>query len=99
MITMRGDDPNGAKVAILGITQENVQRLMAGEPIAVPLHEIGIHEVRVVIVYGDTEQKIIRRLEELGAVPPGTASDMPAVKKADDQFTFNTREEGEWKRV
>jgi hypothetical protein len=57
----------GQPVLFLGLSGENVTRLVAGEPIAITpqqLAELGLPPMQVVIHYGRTEQAI---LSELGA--------------------------------
>ena len=49
---------SGDRVAVLGLSGENVTRLMAGEPILLDLADLGLARQQVVIVGGRTEDDI-----------------------------------------
>lgn len=66
----------GKPMVLLGISAENVTRLVAGEPILLDLEELGLPPMQVVIMYGKTERHITAELERHGLLPPGSASDM-----------------------
>ena len=58
---------------ILGLSKENVNRLVAGEPIAIrrETHGEGVPEgMAIVIIYGKTEQEIYLSLKTEGVVSP-----------------------------
>lgn len=63
-----GGDP----VLILGLSGENMARLMAGEPIVVDPRELGLDRLpaRVVLVGGRTEDTIKNDLEKRFSAPP-----------------------------
>lgn len=48
---------------ILGLTREDVDRLVAGEPIRFECADIGLRPMQVSIVYGETKQAI---MDEIG---------------------------------
>ena len=50
---------------LFGLSEENIRRLKLGKPISIDCHELG-YEIRVVIVYGVTEEAIAQELEEAG---------------------------------
>lgn len=52
---------------LFGLTQENVTRLMAGEPITVKLNEHGLQgpAISIVLCYGETEESLALELREL----------------------------------
>jgi hypothetical protein len=56
-------------IAVLGLSGENVTRLVAGEPIVVDLAELGMSG-RVVVMYGRTEHDIVTELGEVGLFNP-----------------------------
>lgn len=55
---MHGNRP----VMILGLSGENVTRLVAGEPIRFDAEDIGLPPCTVVIMYGRTEAEIAAAL-------------------------------------
>jgi hypothetical protein len=59
----------GQQVLFLGLSGENVTRLVAGEPIRIGAHEVaglGLPAVEVVIRYGRTEQDILDEVQAHG---------------------------------
>ena len=52
----------GDRMAVLGLSGENMARLMAGEPMLVNLAELGLPPQRVALVGGHTEADIERDL-------------------------------------
>lgn len=50
---------NAKDVIFFGLTRNNVNRLMQGEPILVDLAEIGLPSRKVVIHFGETEEAIV----------------------------------------
>lgn len=68
MITAGGGDDQGRKLLLLGLTEKNLQRLRNGEPIDVPragLEKAGLAELRVIVVYGETNDDIFRQVVSL----------------------------------
>lgn len=61
---------------ILGVDAENVRRLKKGKPIDVDLAALGGGN-RVIILYGDTLQDIMKELEEAGFKLPPAMPFMP----------------------
>ncbi|MDX3748713.1 hypothetical protein [Streptomyces sp. AK08-02] len=51
-------------VVLLGLSGENVTRLMADEPILVDLAELGLPPLRIAILGGRTEADITQQLEQ-----------------------------------
>jgi len=66
-----GKTGDGTPFVILGLTGENVTRLMADEPILFDLAELGMAPCVVTIVGGRTQADIVAQLEQNGLVPPG----------------------------
>lgn len=65
MITA-GGQIDGQPLLVLGLTTENLQRLVAGQPIDVPreaLDAVGYQGKRVMIIYGRTEQDLVAELK------------------------------------
>lgn len=48
----------GEQIAVLGLSGENVARLMAGEPITLDLADLGLPPQRIAILGGRTEADI-----------------------------------------
>ena len=57
---------------LLGLSELNVQRLKAGDPIMFKGEEIGIPGKQVIIVYGMTEMTIMNDLQTAGLIGPNT---------------------------
>lgn len=67
MIKATGRSADGTPVLVLGLSGENVARLMAKEPILVSketMAEMGFPSMHVVIVGGRTEEAIAEELAE-----------------------------------
>lgn len=74
MIKASGRDGDGRPVVFIGLSGENMTRLMADEPIRVDLAELGGPACVVVLLGGRTERAITEQFERHGMVPPGTAA-------------------------
>lgn len=64
MITARGQ-ANGRPALILGIDDQNVARLTAGQPILVPreaMEGTGFADMEVIIVHGKTQADVMANL-------------------------------------
>lgn len=57
-------DSLGRTVVLLGLSGENVTRLMADEPIKINLAELGLPPLQIAIVGGHTEADITTQLEQ-----------------------------------
>lgn len=66
MIKAAGRTGDGKPLVILGLSGENMTRLMAHEPIRFDLAELGLPPAVVVIVGGRTENDIAGELVEHG---------------------------------
>lgn len=66
MIKAAGQTGDGKPLVILGLSGENMTRLMAHEPIRFDLAELGLPSTVVVIVGGRTENDIADELVEHG---------------------------------
>ncbi|RCG19075.1 hypothetical protein DQ384_37995 [Sphaerisporangium album] len=65
MIKASGTTTDGAPLVIIGLSGENMTRLMADEPITFNLTELGLPDVRVLIVGGRTEETIAAKLGQI----------------------------------
>lgn len=75
MIIAEAKSDEGSKILLLGITAENVIRLVGGKPMYITrkTHGKGVPEgLSIAILYGDTEQQIFKMLQDAGAVLPET---------------------------
>lgn len=72
MIKARGQAGDGRPVIFLGLSGENMTRLMADEPIRVDLADLGGPPCVVVIVGGRTVGAIVEKFAAHGLIPPGT---------------------------
>lgn len=59
------------ELVILGLSRENIKRLQKGQPIAFDGDQVGISGTRILIMFGETENDIMRELAE--ASSGGTA--------------------------
>lgn len=58
---------------LIGLSDANIERLRAGNPIHFRMSEIGAGEGECLIVSGKDEGAIMADLETAGVVPPGSA--------------------------
>lgn len=73
MIRFRAEPDGRAPIVFLGLSDANVTRLRAGQPIRIPADDaIGVG-VEVVIYHGATEEDLTRELEQHGLLPAGAA--------------------------
>jgi hypothetical protein len=61
-------------ILILGLSGENVTRLMAHEPISMELATLGLPAMKLIIMGGRTEAAIVAELRDKGVLPPDTGS-------------------------
>ena len=47
-----------------GLSEGNIQKLKEGKPIAINMQEMGIENMRIIIMYGKTEQDIQSELSD-----------------------------------
>jgi hypothetical protein len=69
VITSSGRTGAGDPLLLLGVTAENIARLTAGQPIAIPadrLADLDLPPMLVVIHYGSDEAEIVAALEAYG---------------------------------
>jgi hypothetical protein len=62
MIQVVGRNADGSLGVILGLTAENIQRLVNAQPIVVALPELGLGEGTLIITYGATHDDITASL-------------------------------------
>lgn len=63
-------DKDGQPVILLGLSGENMTRLMADEPISINLTELGLPPLRILLMGGRTEAVIADQLEQrFGPLP------------------------------
>lgn len=72
MIKARGPESHGKPMVILGLSGENMTRLMAKEPILLDLADLGLPPTMVAIVGGKTEDDIAADLREHGLIGEAT---------------------------
>lgn len=64
MIKARLRDATGTPVILLGLSGENITRLLADEPIKVDCAELGIPGLKIALIAGRTEAHIVTQLEQ-----------------------------------
>lgn len=74
MIKATSEMKDGRPLLILGLSGENITRLMANEPISINVGKLGdgMPAMEVVILAGKTEQAIADQLRAAGLIGPGT---------------------------
>jgi hypothetical protein len=53
---------NNGQLIVIGLSRKNVEALQAGRPIDVGLNEMGMGDKRLVILFGETEQSLMKDL-------------------------------------
>lgn len=69
MIKFRVIGNNGALLGF-GLSEENIKRLKAGNPIYFDLAELGVDGFQVAIIYGETEEQIKQDMQKSGITLP-----------------------------
>lgn len=67
-----GSDRHREPIAFIGLSDENLTRLRAGQPIRVAAGDALGLGVELVIYHGATEEDMTRELEDAGFMPPGS---------------------------
>lgn len=66
MLKASGRTGDGRPLVVLGLSGENITRLIAGEPVQLDLSDLGLPPTEVMIIYGKTEDRIAEMLREAG---------------------------------
>lgn len=71
MIKAVATQKDGSTAVFLGLSRENVDRLLANQPIAVKLRELhpDLPDLTVILLGGETEADIAEDLRVLGPMP------------------------------
>jgi hypothetical protein len=69
MIKIKYRIGDGKPFALIGLTEENIARLVAGEPILFDMSEFDMPPCIFSIAYGKTERDLLVPLAELGIIP------------------------------
>lgn len=69
MLKAAGRTADGRELVLLGLSGENMTRLMAGEPILLELAELGLRSMQVMIVGGRDEAAMMAQLASHGLIP------------------------------
>lgn len=70
MLNAAGRTADGRPLLMLGLSGENMTRLMAGEPIILEAEKFGLDPMQVLICGGRTEHDILDRLRSHHLIPP-----------------------------
>lgn len=70
-------ESTGAPVVVLGLSGENMARLMADEPIVVQLAELGLKPMKILVMGGRTEEAITAQLTKQFGQPRKTVRQEP----------------------
>lgn len=66
MIKARGVTSKGQDVVLIGLSGENITRMMGDEPLRFNLSELGLPSIYVVIVSRTREEDIVKYLNDNG---------------------------------
>jgi hypothetical protein len=72
VIKAMGRAGDGSPLLLIGLSGENVTRLMADEPIRFDLADLDLPSMKVIIVGGRTEDSIVADLRRVGLLPDET---------------------------
>lgn len=67
---MAGRTGDGRPLIVLGLTQDNVDRLLAGKPIAVDAEKLGLPPMAIVLTAAADNQALVDMLCEAGLLTP-----------------------------
>ena len=70
MIKGAGQTADGRPVLLIGLSNENIRRLKADDPIRFEMAPMGLPDCQVVIIYGPTDEQMEARLQS--AMTPET---------------------------
>jgi hypothetical protein len=70
MLKFVGEGKRG-KVYFLGLTRENINKLISGQPIPINLADMGGPNVDVCLLFGETERMIFNLLKSEKLIPEG----------------------------
>lgn len=70
-------EPAGQAVVVLGLSGENMTRLMANEPIVIQVAELGLPPMKILLMGGRTEEAIAAQLAEKFGTPRLTVTKEP----------------------
>lgn len=76
MIRLRLDRGEAAPALIVGLTDENILRMQAGQPASFNLDEMGLGNVKVVIAHGATQADIVHEVHEHGLIDKATRDEL-----------------------
>jgi hypothetical protein len=72
MIAGRMLGPGGKPTLLLGLSRENMDKLLADQPIVLNGGPLGVGDITVLLIGGETEQTMSDQLRELGMITPQT---------------------------
>jgi len=76
MIRYRTEREGRPPILFIGLSDENITRLRAGQPIRIAADDaVARVATELVIYHGATEVDLTRELEEHGVLPPGAADE------------------------
>lgn len=92
MIRYRAEPEGRPPIVFLGLSDMNVTRLRAGQPIYIKADDAIKLGVEVVIYHGATEVDLTRELEDHGIVPAGSAEATQRAMEERDEWRFDDRD-------
>jgi len=66
MIKATGTNSDGEPVLIIGLSRGNCEKLLAGQPIPFKTGELGLPQLEILIMAGETETAMYRELRDMG---------------------------------
>jgi hypothetical protein len=91
MIRYRAERPGREPTVFIGLSDENVTRLRAGQPIRIKADDrIGLG-VELVIYHGATEVQLTRELEDNGILPPSSTAKTEQAMRARGEWRHDSQ--------
>lgn len=83
-----GNKQHPEPIAFIGLSDENLDRLVAGNPIRIKADDLLGLGVEVVIHNGPNEVEMTRELEQEGFMPPGSTAEAEKAMEGRTEFTY-----------
>jgi len=93
MIRYRAERKGRPPLLFIGLSDENVKRLRAGQPIRIPADDpVARVATELVIYHGATEVELTRELEQHGVLPTGAADKAAEAMRARGKYRHESEQ-------
>lgn len=83
-----GNKQHREPIAFIGLSDENLERLAAGNPIRIKADDLLGLGIEVVIHNGPNEVEMTRELEDEGFMPPGSTAEAEKAMASRSEFIY-----------